>query len=257
MSQTVVKSTNLKKFYGYNETRFQALKDINLEIEEGEFICIMGPSGAGKSTLLNLLSTIDIPYFGYVHINGVNVKSMSETKLGNFRYENLGFIFQEFHLIPTLTIAENIAIPLTLANVDQSYIDQRVLEVATSVGIEKTLHKYPNECSGGQIQRAAVARALVTKPKLLIADEPTGNLDSHNSHEILNIFRRMNVEDHATIIMVTHDSTIASYSSRVVRIVDGEIDTILERKDLTQKEFFYKIVEANSQNTHLDFMEED
>ncbi len=254
MGNTVLLGEQVKKIYNRGTpAQFEALKGIDIEVKEGEFVCIMGPSGAGKSTLLNLLSTIDIPSQGFVYINGTNVKKMSEYEMGKFRYENLGFIFQEFHLIPSLTIAENIAIPLSIANVKQSEIDERVTRIAKQLGIEITLNKLPNECSGGQIQRTAIARALVTNPKLIIADEPTGNLDSANSHEILSIFKRMNDEDGVTILMVTHDATIASYSSKVIRLEDGEINAVIERGDKSQKDYFYEIVEVNSQKTILDF----
>lgn len=257
MSDAVLLSEKVRKIYGqYEANKFEALKGIDLEVDPGEFVCIMGPSGAGKSTLLNLLSTIDIPTKGFVYINGTNVKKMSENEMGGFRYKNLGFIFQEFHLIPSLTIAQNIAVPLSLHNVKQSEIDERVEKIANRLGIGFILKKLPSECSGGQIQRTAIARSLITNPRLIIADEPTGNLDSKNSHEILSIFKEMNEKDGTTILMVTHDATIASYSTRVIRLVDGEVETVLERGDKTQKEYFFEIVEANAQKSQLAFLDE-
>lgn len=254
--KSVLNAKNVKKIYGlYDEQKVEALKGINLDMVEGEFVCIMGPSGSGKSTLLNVMSTIDLPTKGFVHINGTNVNGMTEYELGQFRYKNLGFIFQEFHLIDSLTIFENIAIPLSLANVNKAEIKERVEAMAKQLNIEMTLQKKPRECSGGQRQRVAIARALVTNPKLIVADEPTGNLDSQNSHELLSIFRRLNKEQGVTILMVTHDATIASYSTKMLRIKDGEIEVELAADGMNQKEYFYKIVEANSQESQLQFMD--
>lgn len=254
--KVVLEAKGVKKIYGqYEEQKVEALKGIDLHMVEGEFVCIMGPSGSGKSTLLNVMSTIDLPSKGFVHINGTNVVSMTEYQLGQFRYKNLGFIFQEFHLINSLTVFDNIAVPLSLANVKKDEIKQRVEDIAKQLNIEMTLSKHPQECSGGQRQRIAIARALVTNPKLIVADEPTGNLDSQNSHELLSIFRRLNKEQGVTILMVTHDATIASYSTKMLRIKDGLIETELTAEGLTQKEYFYKIVEANSQESQLQFMD--
>ena len=256
-AKPVLDAKGVKKVYGlYDDQKVEALKGIDLHMVEGEFVCIMGPSGSGKSTLLNVMSTIDFPTKGFVHINGTNVIKMTEYELGQFRYKNLGFIFQEFHLIDNLTIFDNIAIPLSLANVDKKEIKERVEDIATQLKIEMTLNKYPKECSGGQRQRVAIARALVTNPRLIVADEPTGNLDSQNSHELLSIFRRLNKEKGVTILMVTHDATIASYSTKMLRIKDGLIETIVEADGLSQKDYFYKIVEANSQESQLAFMDD-
>lgn len=254
--EKVLVAENVKKVYGqFEEQKVEALKGINLEMEKGEFVCVMGPSGSGKSTLLNVLSTIDLPTNGFVHINGTNVKKMTEYELGKFRYENLGFIFQEFHLINSLSVFDNIAVPLDLANVNKKEIKERVVDIAKKLNIEEILYKKPLECSGGQQQRIAIARALVTNPKLIVADEPTGKLDSQNSHELLSIFRTLNIEQGVTILMVTHDATIASYSTKMLRIKDGLIETTIERNDMSQKEYFYKIVDANSQESQLQFMD--
>ena len=207
---------NVTKIYGVGtKNPYTALKDVSLEMEEGEFICVMGPSGAGKSTFINNLSTIDLPTKGFVYINGKEVRQMSEREIGRFRYENLGFIFQEFNLLDSLTIFENIAVPLTLAGKKKKDIQESVNQIAKKLGVEMILNKYPSECSGGQRQRAAICRALVTKPKLIGADEPTGNLDSKNSHELLSLFRDLNVNSGVSILMVTHDPKIASYSSKL------------------------------------------
>jgi putative ABC transport system ATP-binding protein len=238
---------NVTKIYGVGgKNPFTALKDISLTMEEGEFICVMGPSGAGKSTFINTISSIDVPTEGFVFINGIEVREMSEGQIGRFRYENLGFIFQEFNLLDAMTLFENIAVPLTLMNVSKDIIKEKVQNIAKKLGVGTLLHKYPNECSGGQRQRVAICRALVTNPKLIIADEPTGNLDSQNSHELLSMFKTLHEEQGVSILMVTHDPMIASYSSKLLYIKDGVIDTMVERKELTQKEYFYKIVDINS-----------
>ena len=255
----ILVADKITKIYGIGtKTLYEALHEVSLTMYEGEFVCIMGPSGAGKSTFINNLSTIDIPTKGKVFINGKEVRVMSEGEIGKFRYENLGFIFQEFNLLDSLTIFENIAVPLTLANVDKKEITKRVEEVAKKLDVAQTLDKYPNECSGGQRQRVAICRALVTSPKLIVADEPTGNLDSKNSHEILSLFKELNEKEahffHVLFIHrkklrscgVTHDSKIASYSSKLLYIKDGIIDRTIEREGLSQKEYFYKIVDINS-----------
>ena len=243
----ILVADKITKIYGIGtKTLYEALHEVSLTMYEGEFVCIMGPSGAGKSTFINNLSTIDIPTKGKVFINGKEVRVMSEGEIGKFRYENLGFIFQEFNLLDSLTIFENIAVPLTLANVDKKEITKRVEEVAKKLDVAQTLDKYPNECSGGQRQRVAICRALVTNPKLIVADEPTGNLDSKNSHEILSLFKELNEKEGVSILMVTHDSKIASYSSKLLYIKDGIIDRTIEREGLSQKEYFYKIVDINS-----------
>lgn len=245
---------NVTKIYGVGtKNPYTALKDVSLEMEEGEFICVMGPSGAGKSTFINNLSTIDLPTKGFVYINGNEVRQMSEREIGRFRYENLGFIFQEFNLLDSLTIFENIAVPLTLAGKKKKDIQESVNQIAKKLGVEMILNKYPSECSGGQRQRAAICRALVTKPKLIVADEPTGNLDSKNSHELLSLFRDLNVNSGVSILMVTHDPKIASYSSKLLYIKDGVIDETIERQNMSQKEYFYKIVDINSTESQALF----
>ena len=216
MSEILV-AKNITKIYGIGTSHtFEALHGVSMTMNEGEFICVMGPSGAG------------------------------ENEIGKFRYENLGFIFQEFNLLDSLTILENIAVPLSLANLPQEEIETRVKETASRLSIDSLLHKYPNECSGGQRQRAAICRALVTHPKLIVADEPTGNLDSHTSHEILEIFKELNDQDGVSILMVTHDPMIASYSQKLLYIKDGVIAKQVVKGDLTQKEYFHKIVDVNS-----------
>ncbi len=254
MENKILVAKNVTKIYGVGtKNPYTALSDVSLEMYEGEFVCVMGPSGAGKSTFINNLSTIDIPTKGFVYINGKEVRQMSEGEIGKFRYENLGFIFQEFNLLDSLTIFENIAVPLTLAGKSKVEIKAAVAKIAKRLDVEQILNKYPSECSGGQRQRAAICRALVTNPKIIVADEPTGNLDSKNSHELLSLFRDLNINDGVSILMVTHDSKIASYSSKLLYIKDGVIDETIERKDMSQKEYFYKIVDINSTESQALF----
>ena len=247
MSDTILEARHMKKVYNYNTPHaFEALHDINFEVKEGDFVAIMGPSGSGKSTFINNISTIDMPTDGQVFINGREVRSMSEDEIGRFRYQNLGFIFQDFNLLDTHTIFENIAMPLSLARLSHDEIHARVAMLADRMDIENLLKKFPNECSGGQRQRAAICRALVNHPSIIVADEPTGNLDSANSGELMKILRQLNEHDGVTIVMVTHDPLITSYSNRLSYISDGNIETVLDRGDMTQDEFFQKIVEINS-----------
>ncbi len=251
MSEYVLEAKNVKKIYNlYSENEFEALHNISFCIKEGEFVCIMGPSGSGKSTFINNISTIDLPTEGKVYINGVEVRTMSSNEIGRFRYENLGFIFQDFNLLNSHTIYENIALPLSLAHVKTHEIKQRVEDIAKKVGVESLLKKYPYECSGGQKQRVAIARALINNPKIIIADEPTGNLDSVNSHEVLNLFKQLN-EEGVTIIMVSHDAMIASYSSKLIYIKDGNIEVELERKNMSWDDYFQKIVNINVSETRV------
>ena len=247
MGQTVLEAKKLKKVYNFNTPNaFEALHDINFQVEEGDFVAIMGPSGSGKSTFINNISTIDLPTSGYVYINGKEVRSMSSNEIGRFRYQNLGFIFQDFNLLDSHTMYENIAMPLSLAHVDKDEIRSRIMKLAEQMDIVTLLEKFPNECSGGQRQRAAICRALVNHPHIIVADEPTGNLDSTNSSELMKILQKLNKEEGVTIVMVTHDPLITSYSSRLLYIKDGNIETVLDRGDMTQDEYFQKIVEINS-----------
>lgn len=256
MNKEILNACEVTKIYGIGTRHpVKALEKISLKMYEGDFICVMGPSGSGKSTFINNLSTIDIPTSGKVYINGKEVRTMSENEIGKFRYENLGFIFQEFNLLDSLTIFENIAVPLTLSDTPLEEIKERVKETAQKLNVYDLLEKYPNECSGGQRQRAAIARALVTNPKLIVADEPTGNLDSKNSHELLEFFKKLNEEEGVSILMVTHDSMIASYSSKLLYIKDGQIAETLEKSQMTQKEYFYKIVDINSVESQKLFVE--
>ena len=250
MDDIILKVKDLTKIYNIHmENEFEALHEINFEVKTGEFICIMGPSGSGKSTFINNISTIDMPTRGLVYINGVEIHTMSTSEIGRFRYRNLGFVFQEFNLLDSHTIFENIAMPLSLSKVKKQEIKERVHTVAKQMDIEALLHKHPYECSGGQRQRAAICRALITNPKIIIADEPTGNLDSHNSHELLRILESLNKEHQVTIIMVTHDPLIASYSSRLIYIKDGVIEHTIERTQMSQQDYYQAIVEYNTKES--------
>ncbi|MBR4446066.1 MAG: ABC transporter ATP-binding protein [Solobacterium sp.] len=247
MSEYVLEAKKLTKIYNANTPNaFEALHAIDFQVKEGEFIGIMGPSGSGKSTFINNISTIDTYTSGFVYINGIETRRMTANQMGRFRYENLGFIFQDFNLLDTHTLYENIALPLSLAHVDKAVIDQRVKELAAQMKIDTLLHKRPNECSGGQRQRAAICRALVNHPRIIVADEPTGNLDSANSAELMKILRRLNEEEGVTIVMVTHDPLVTSYTSRFVYLKDGYIESVTERGNMTQEEYFHAIVEVNS-----------
>lgn len=234
---------NIKKVYGSRGAIYTALHGIDLIIEEGEFVGIMGPSGAGKTTLLNLIATIDRPTEGEILIGGKNVVMMDETELSTFRRDMLGFIFQDYNLLDNLTVKENIVLPLSLARVSLPEIKKRVIQIANNFGIKEILDKYPYEISGGQQQRTAAARAIINNPKLVLADEPTGNLDSGSSKELLDYLEKINQNMQATIMMVTHDSYAASYCKRILFIKDGSIFTELNRGD-SRKRFFQKILDV-------------
>lgn len=242
------------KVYGlYTDSEYEALHGVSFKAYEGDFICIMGPSGSGKSTFINNISTIDIPTKGFVFINGVEVRTMTTGEIGRFRYQNLGFIFQDFNLLNSHTMFENIAVPLTLAHEKATVIEEKVTEVAKRFGVEALLNKYPYQCSGGQRQRVAICRALVTNPRIVVADEPTGNLDSKNSHELLMMLKELNETEKVTIIMVSHDPMIASYSKKLLYIKDGIIEETLEKGNDDQDTYFQKIVDINSKESRRLF----
>lgn len=234
---------NIKKEYGKRGIKHEALKGVSFSIEKGEFIGIMGASGAGKSTLLNIISTIDTPTSGKVIINNKGLSKLSEDKLADFRRDNLGFVFQNSNLLDTLTIKENIMLPLSLKNEKPSTIEKRVEEVAEALDIKKILSKYPYEVSGGEKQRGAVCRAIVTNPALILADEPTGALDSKAARNLLEAFSKLNVERKSTILMVTHDATSASFCHRILFIKDGIIFAELVKGE-SSKEFYHKILDT-------------
>ena len=240
----VLEVNHVEKVYGSRNNVTRALADVSFAVDKGEFVGIMGASGSGQSTLLNCVSTIDTVTSGNVVINGADVTRMKHAKLTRFRREQLGFIFQDSNLLDTLTARENIALPLTIARVPAKETLARVEQVAQRLDIAGVLDKYPYQMSGGQQQRVAAARALVTDPAIILADEPTGALDSKNARLLLESIEAMNRQYQATVLMVTHDSFAASYTNRVLFIRDGRIFTELRRGDSPRREFFDRIMEV-------------
>lgn len=244
MATPVLEVAHLEKVYGALGNVTRALNDVSFTVNRGEFVGIMGASGSGKSTLLNCVSTIDSATSGTIRINGQDVTRMKQAKLSQFRREELGFIFQDSNLLDTLTARENIALPLTIVRTNSAEISTRVQDVAARLSISQVLDKYPYQMSGGQQQRVAAARALVTDPTMIMADEPTGALDSKSARLLLESLEALNRRLRATVLMVTHDSFAASYTSRVLFIRDGKIFTELRRGDIDRREFFDRIMEV-------------
>ncbi|MFD0868918.1 lipoprotein releasing system ATP-binding protein [Chlamydia abortus] len=240
----ILKVHDLSKIYP-GKVPYEALSNINLTIDKGEFVGIMGPSGSGKTTLLNLVSTIDFPTSGEVRIEGKNPHQLSKEKLAYFRRRELGFIFQSFNLLHTLTVKENIVLPLTLDGVDVKEMNRRVAVMAAKLGIESILDKRTYEISGGQAQRTAIARALIHSPKLVLADEPTGNLDSKAARDVMELMAKLNREEEATMMLVTHDPIAASYCHRVVFIKDGQFFNEIHCGD-NRSSFYQKIINVLS-----------
>lgn len=233
----------------YRKTGHPSLNKVSFRVAEGEFIGIMGASGSGKTTLLNVLSTIDTPTSGDIWINGVNLKNLNHTSAADFRKDNLGFIFQEYFLLDSLTIRENISVPLTLQKLPPKKIENMVRSLAERFGIASQLGKYPHELSGGQRQRASAARAIVKQPSILFADEPTGALDSSSATELLNTLYEANQELHTTILMVTHDAYAASFASRILIFKDGCIIKELAKYGSNRRDFYEAIA---AEVTRLD-----
>ncbi|HDR4763980.1 MULTISPECIES: ABC transporter ATP-binding protein [Bacillus cereus group] len=244
--KTVLETKNIIKVYETGGNAFEALKGINLQVKEGEFVGIMGPSGSGKTTLLNVLSTIDNVTSGEILIDGKDIVKMNDDTLALFRRNHLGFIFQDYNLLDTLTVKENIALPLALSKVEASEIDRRVLEIAKKFEIEHILNQFPYQVSGGQKQRCAASRAIITNPSMVFGDEPTGALDSKSATDLLESMKSLNEQDNSTILMVTHDAFAASYCKRVIFIKDGELCKELHRWKLTRKQFFQQVVDVMS-----------
>ena len=234
----------IEKYYGNKGNITKAIDHISFGVDKGEFVGIMGPSGSGKTTLLNCISTIDTVTTGHIHINNKDITVLKGKDLEEFRRNELGFIFQDFNLLDTLTAYENIALALTIQKRKPSEIDQLITDIAAKLGITEILTKYPFQLSGGQKQRTASARALVTEPSLILADEPTGALDSKSARLLLESFEKLNRELQSTILMVTHDAFTASYAHRILFIKDGRIFNELIRGEDTRKEFFTKIMEV-------------
>lgn len=240
----LLKIENIEKYYGNKGSLTKALDEISFEVQNGEFIAIMGASGSGKTTLLNCISTIDTVSAGHIFLNGTDITEISEKELARFRRENLGFIFQDFSLLDTLTVSENIAMTLTINKVPTEQIDSRVKQMAEELDIMPILDKLPYQISGGQKQRCACARAMIYNPKLILADEPTGALDSRSAQMLLTTIQTMNQELGATILMVTHDAFTASYATRILFLKDGQIFTEILRGEQSRKQLFGKIIDV-------------
>ncbi len=233
---------HLKKIYTtrFGGNRVQALSDVNFSVEQGEYVAIMGESGSGKTTLLNILAALDKPTGGEVLLNGKSLTGIREKEISAFRREHLGFVFQDFNLLDTFSIQDNIFLPLVLSGKNYKEMKSRLTPIAKQLGIEEILNKFPYEVSGGQKQRTAVARALITKPELILADEPTGALDSRSSDSLLHLFGEINQKGQ-TILMVTHSTKAASSARRVLFIKDGEVFHQLYRADNTEEQMYQKI----------------
>ncbi|MBU5485925.1 ABC transporter ATP-binding protein [Clostridium sp. MSJ-11] len=242
----ILKIDHMEKYYGNKSNVTKAIDDISIEVFEGEFIGIMGASGSGKTTMLNCISTIDTVSAGHIFLDGRDITELKEKEIAKFRRENLGFIFQDFNLLDTLTVGENIALALTINRVSPKEIDRKVEEIASKLDISYILEKYPYETSGGQKQRCACARAIINNPKLILADEPTGALDSKSAQMLLETIKSMNEDLGATILMVTHDAFSASYAKRILFLKDGRIFNELIKGEKSRKQFFNEILDVMS-----------
>lgn len=242
--KNILSVENIEKYYGNKDNITKAIDNINFKVDKGEFVGIMGPSGSGKTTLLNCISTIDNVTTGSIVINGKDITKLKSKELEKFRRDELGFIFQDFNLLDTLTAYENIALALTIQGKKPKDIDALIKKVAKSLGIDGILNKFPYQISGGQKQRVASARAIVTNPSLILADEPTGALDSKSARMLLDSFESLNKDLEATILMVTHDAFTASYANRILFIKDGKIFNELIKGTDSRKEFFNRIIEV-------------
>lgn len=241
----ILKIKDISKDYGIKGFKTKVLKNISLEVKRGDFIAIMGPSGAGKTTLLNIMSTLDKQTSGEVILDGIDVSNVKNKELSKLRREKIGFIFQEYNLLDNMTLMNNIALPLALGRKRSKEIDDKVVAIAKKFGLENHLDKYPYQLSGGQKQRGAAARSIITNPAVIFADEPTGALDSKSAYELLDSLEKINKENNATIIMITHDPVTASYSNEVYMINDGSIKCKLNKGN-SRKEFYSKIMDMLS-----------
>lgn len=230
MEKAILALEGVSKVYQLDLVTVNALKNVDFSVKEGEFVAVMGASGSGKSTMLNMIGALDSPTHGNVLIDGMNITTLSESKLARIRGQKIGFVFQAFNLYPTLTVAENIALPMKIHEFDPSAIEQKVNELVTLVGLAARKNHLPAQLSGGERQRVAVARALSTTPSLILADEPTGNLDTHTSMEIMNLFDNLNKKQGKTIVLVTHEHDIANFAQRIVTMRDGKILSDVQNK---------------------------
>ena len=242
--ENILKLSNVEKYYGSKSSLTKAINDISMEVLKGEFVAIMGASGSGKTTLLNMISTIDKVTSGHIYVEGEDITKLKGNKLNKFRRDKLGFIFQDFNLLDTLTGYENISLSLSIQNVPYKEQTERINDMAEKLNITKILNKYPYQMSGGEKQRIASARAIITNPSLILADEPTGALDSKSSRQLLDSIEFLNKKLNSTILMVTHDAFTASYASRVIFIKDGKIFSELNKENLSRKEFFDNIIDV-------------
>lgn len=241
-SMSLLKIKDVCKYYGNESNVTKALDKVNFEIQKGEFVGIMGASGSGKTTMLNCISTIDTVTTGHIFYDDTDITEMKNTQLAEFRRKNLGFVFQDFNLLDTLTVEENISLALTINKADVKDIPKRVEEMADVLGIKHILKRFPYEISGGQKQRCACARALINNPKLILADEPTGALDSKSAQLLLETMAKMNEQLHATILMVTHDAFSASYAQRILFLKDGNLFKELNAQGKSRREFYNEIL---------------
>lgn len=242
--ENILKVDKIEKYYGSRSSLTKAIDNLSFEVDKGEFVAIMGASGSGKTTLLNVVSTIDKVTSGHIYVGGEDITKLKGNQLNEFRRKELGFIFQDFNLLDTLTAYENIALALSIQNISSTEIEKRIKKVAEELDIKDVLNKYPYQMSGGQKQRVASARAIITDPKLILADEPTGALDSKSAKMLLERFNHLNEELDATILMVTHDAFTASYAGRVIFIKDGKIFKEIHKGNDSRKEFFDKIIDV-------------
>ena len=252
MAEKLLEVNNIYKSY---DGKTNILKGISFELNKGDFIAVMGPSGAGKSTFLNCISTLDTPSDGSILIHQKNLLAMSNHEIADFRYKSLGFIFQNMNLLESMTVFDNIAIPLILDNVDEKIIEEKVFAISKQLNIAKLLDKHPCQCSGGEMQRIAIARAIINDPEIIIADEPTGNLDTANSKTIMNILYNLNQKG-VSIILVTHDNVVASFSQKLLYLKDGRMVTMINRNNGSQKEYLNCINELTNKDSLLSVLDE-
>ena len=237
---------NIEKYYGNQGSVTKALNQLSFHVREGEYISIMGASGSGKTTLLNCLSTIDTVSAGHIILDGRDITDIRENEIAEFRRDNLGFVFQEYNLLDTLTLEENVALPLTIKGLNPEEIDKRVRDTADKLHISDILEKFPYQVSGGQKQRCAFARAVICRPKMIMADEPTGALDSHSSRVLLEIIAQLNKDMGTTVFMVTHDAFCSSYADRILFLKDGKIFNEIRKGEKTRSVFYHEILDVLS-----------